>query len=193
MHRTTLRGLGWAWQKYILEKNWGRLPLEKILRSSSIVHLVGSKWSGKPKISFLGYLDQNWGRLPFEKNWGCLPFEKILRSSSIRLPFKKNIEVVFHCSSSWVKMKWQTENQLPGLPRSKLRLSSIWKKLSSSSIFKNIEVFFHISSSRVKIRLHTENQLPGLPGSALKVSVGGLVGGGVVWANPLLCQSQLWD
>ena len=133
------------------------------MRSSSIVHLVGSKWSGKPKISFLAYLDQNWGRLPFEKDWGRLPFSKILRSSSICFSFNKNIEVVFYSSSSWVKIKWQTENQLPGLPRSKLRSSSIWKKLRSSSIFKNIEFVFHISSSWVKIRLHTENQRLGLP------------------------------
>ena len=50
-----------------------------------------------------------------------------------------------------------TKNQLPRLPRTKLR---------SSYIFKNI---------KVKIRLHTENQLPGLPGSALKVCVGWVV------------------
>ena len=70
--------------------------------------------------------------------------------------------------------------------RTKLRSSSIWKTLRSSSIFKNIEVVFHNSSSWVKIRLHTKNQLSGLPGSALKVCVGGGVGGGggfylIIW------------
>jgi hypothetical protein len=73
-----------------------------------------------------------------------------------------------------------TKNQIPRLPRTKYRSSSIWKKLKSSSIFKNIELAFHNSSSWVQIRLHTENQLPGLPGSALKVCVGG---GGVGWGG----------
>ena len=40
-------------------------------------------------------------------------------SSSI----KKNLEVVFHISSSWVKIRLHTENQLPGLPGSALKAS----------------------------------------------------------------------
>ena len=39
-----------------------------------------------------------------------------MRSSSI---LEKN-EVVFHISSSWVKIRLHTENQLPGLPRTAL-------------------------------------------------------------------------
>ena len=81
-----------------------------------------------------------------------------------------------------------TKNQLPRLPRTKLRSSSIEKKLRSSSIFKNIEVVFHNSSSWVKIRLHTKNQLPGLPGSALKVYVGW---GGVVVVVVVVGSTQL--
>ena len=41
---------------------------------------------------------------------------KKLSLSSI---FEK-IEVVFHISSSWVKIKLHTKNQLPGLPRTAL-------------------------------------------------------------------------
>ena len=64
----------------------------------------------------LGRLPFNkyWGRLPFSKNWGRLPFSKNLRSSSIF----KNIDVVFHISSSWVKIRLHTKNQLCGLPGS---------------------------------------------------------------------------
>jgi hypothetical protein len=82
-----------------------------------------------------------------------------------------------------------TKNLFPRLPRTKLRSSSIWKKLRSSSIKQNIEVIFHNSSSWVKIRLHTENQLPGSPGSALKVCVVGWWGGGgfhsIMWSPQL--------
>jgi hypothetical protein len=79
-------------------------------------------------------------------------------------------KVVFQISSSLVETMLHTKNQLPRLPRAKLR---------SSSIFKNIEVIFHISSSWVKIMLRTENQLPMLSGSALKVRLGWW--GGVVF------------
>ena len=44
-----------------------------------------------------------------------------MRSSSIF----KNIEVVFHISSSWVKIRLHTENQLPGLPGSALKVSVV--------------------------------------------------------------------
>ena len=86
-----------------------------------------------------------------------------------------------------------TKNQLPRLPRTKLRSSSIWKKLRSSSIFKNIEVVLHNSSSWVKIRLHTENQLNGLPGSALKVSVVEGWGGfhSIMWSPQLRFRLEL--
>ena len=56
-----------------------------------------------------------------------------------------------------------------------MRLSSNWKKLRPSSIFKNIVVIFHILSSWVKISLHTKNQLPRLSRSALKVFLGRVV------------------
>ena len=62
----------------------------------------------------------------------------------------------FHISSSWVNIRFYTENQLP--------------RLSGSGIifFDGTPIFFlHIPSSWVKIRLHTENWLPRLPGSAL--------------------------
>jgi hypothetical protein len=42
------------------QKDWGHLPFSKILRSSSIFHLVGLKWCCIPKISFLGCLEQWW-------------------------------------------------------------------------------------------------------------------------------------
>jgi hypothetical protein len=45
------------------------------------------------------------------KNWGRLPFGKNLRSSSIL----KKVEVVFHISSSWVKVRLHTKNQRPRL------------------------------------------------------------------------------
>ena len=108
------------------------------MRSSSIFQLVVLKHCCIPKISSLGCPEQNWGRLPFIKYWGCLPY------------FKYN-EVVFHISSSWVKIRLHTKNQLLSLTRNKLRSFSNWNKLRSSSIFKNIEVVFHISSSWVKI------------------------------------------
>ena len=41
-----------------------------------------------------------------------------MRSSSIF----NNIEVVFHNSSSWVKIRLHTENQLPGLPENALKV-----------------------------------------------------------------------
>jgi hypothetical protein len=34
----------------------------------------------------------------------------------------KNIQVVFHNSSSWVKIRLHTENQHPGLPGSALKV-----------------------------------------------------------------------
>jgi hypothetical protein len=103
-----------------------------------------------------------------------LKIEVVFHLKKIKVIFHlKIIEVIFHISSSWVKTMLHTKNQLPTLPRPKLRSSSIWRgKKRSSFIFKNIEVVFHNSSSWVKIRLHTENQLPGLPGSALTVCVG---------------------
>ena len=45
----------------------------------------------------------------------------IIRSSFIF----KNIEVVFHNSSSWVKIRLHTENQLPGLPGSALTVCEV--------------------------------------------------------------------
>ena len=45
------------------------------------------------------------------KKLGHLPFSKKLRSSSIL----KNIEVVFHFSSSLVRIRLHTKNQLPRL------------------------------------------------------------------------------
>ena len=38
----------------------------------------------------------------------------------------KKIEVVFHISSSWVKIRLHTENQLPGLPRTALNVMTPW-------------------------------------------------------------------
>ena len=51
-------------------------------------------------------------RLHLKKNCGRLPFSKKLRSSS----FFKNIEVVFHISSSLVIIRLPTKNQPPRLP-----------------------------------------------------------------------------
>jgi hypothetical protein len=48
--------------------------------------------------------------------------KKKMRSSSIF----KNIKVVFHISSSWVKIKLHTENQLPGLPGGALTVCVGW-------------------------------------------------------------------
>ena len=101
-----------------------------------------------PTILKLSSIWNNWGHLPFSKYW-----------------------VFFHNLSSWVKIRLHTENQILGLPRTKMRSSSIWKTMRSSSVFQNIYVILHFSSSWVKIRLHTENQLPGLTGNALKVCV----------------------
>ena len=103
----------------------------------------------------------------FPKNWGCLTFEKTRSLPFLKiwghLPFSK-IEVVFHFQKNWGRLPFSN----------KLRLSSIFKKLRSSSIFKNIEVVFHISSSWVKIRLHTKNQLPRLSRTALIVIIPGV-------------------
>jgi hypothetical protein len=52
----------------------------------------------------------------FEKIEVVFYFEKKLRLSFIL----KNIEVVFHISSNWVRIRLQTENQLPRLPRTAL-------------------------------------------------------------------------
>ena len=98
----------------------------KNCRSSSIFHLVGLKRCCIPKISFLGWLEQNWGRLQFEDKKGG------------RLPLEKNLEVVFHISSSWVKIRLHTKIQLLGLSRTKLRSSSIWKNLSRLPLRKNL-------------------------------------------------------
>ena len=54
-----------------------------------------------------------------------------LRSSSIRKKSRlssifKNIEVVFHNSSSWVKIRLYNENQRPGLPGSALKVCVGW-------------------------------------------------------------------
>jgi hypothetical protein len=38
----------------------------------------------------------------------------------------KKIEVVFHISSSWVKIRLHTENQIPGLPRTDLNVMTPW-------------------------------------------------------------------
>ena len=45
----------------------------------------------------------------------------------------QNIEVIFHISSSWIKIRLHTKNQLPRLPITKLRSSSwvAWKCLKS--------------------------------------------------------------
>jgi hypothetical protein len=95
---------------------------------------------------------------------------KNLRSS----PIFKTILVVFHISSSWVKIKCQAGNQLPGLPRSKLSSSSIKKILSSSSIFQR--------------RLHTDKSASLVAWKCLNNFCDVVV---VWWAIPLLCQSQL--
>jgi hypothetical protein len=52
---------------------------------------------------------------------GCLPFSKKRKSTSFNKKFEvafhfQNIEVVFHISSSWVKIRLHTKNQLPRLP-----------------------------------------------------------------------------
>ena len=60
-----------------------------------------------------------------QQKLGCLSFSNKLRSSSI---FKR-IEIVFHISSSLVEIMLHTKNHLPRLPRAKLRLSSIYKKI----------------------------------------------------------------
>jgi hypothetical protein len=57
------------------------------------------------------------GRLPFgiklKSSSVFYLVKKKLRSSSL---FKKN-EVIFHISSSWVKIRFHTKNQLPRLPK----------------------------------------------------------------------------
>jgi hypothetical protein len=67
-------------------KNGGSLHvsnLNSIFFPSSKFHLIGLKQCCIPKISFLGWQEQNLGYLPFSKNGGHLPFSKILRLSSI--------------------------------------------------------------------------------------------------------------
>ena len=77
-----------------------------------------------------------------------------------------------HISSSWVKIRLYSENQLPWLSGSGLNFFNFF--------FDGTPIFFlHISSIWVKIRLYTENQLPRLSGSGLKVCGGGV--GGVGW------------
>ena len=72
---------------------------------------------------------KNLGRLPFSKTWGRLPFSKKLRSSSCKKmrssSIFKNCEVVFHISSSWVRIRLLTKNQLPRLPWSGLKCNHI--------------------------------------------------------------------
>ena len=112
------------WCHIPLSKHWGHLTFSKKLRSSSILK--------KMRLSsiFIKLRSSSF----FQKNWGRLPFSKKLRSSSIF----KNIEVGFHNSSSWVKIRLHTKKQLPRLPRAKLRSSSIYKKNVGRLLFSNV-------------------------------------------------------
>ena len=83
--------------------NWSRLPLKKV----EVVFYF------QKKNDVVFHFQKDWGRLPFSKNLGRLPFSKKLRSSSVF----KNVDVVFHISSSWVKIRLHTKNQLPRLSR----------------------------------------------------------------------------
>ena len=75
------------------------------------------------KLEVVFVLQKYYGHLPFKKNWGCLKVTKKLRWSFI----KTIIEVIFHISSSWLKIRLHAKNQLLMLPRIKIRLSSNWK------------------------------------------------------------------
>ena len=98
---------------------WGKIHKHYWQRPSLIDRDYTVNNSLLTGISEIGEVKENWGRPPNftcipnissnccqEQNWGRLPFEKF-RSSSIF----KNIEVVFHNSTSWVKIWFHTENQ----------------------------------------------------------------------------------
>ena len=92
------------------------------------------KWNSITKISSLGCLEQNWGRNSFIEKLGVFHFQKmyvVFHYSLTRLPrtkFRlsssfKNIEVFFHISSSWGKIRLHTtKNQLPMLSGSALKV-----------------------------------------------------------------------
>jgi hypothetical protein len=93
---------------FLFQKNWGRLPLNKILRCVSYFIYLGQNNVAYRKLA-LGCL---------EKIEVVILLKRELRSSSIF----KNIEVIFHIFSSWVKLRLHTENQLPGLPGISLKV-----------------------------------------------------------------------
>ena len=68
-------------------------------------------------------LARNCGRLPLNLNFRLSSIlEKNMRLSSILKKIEvvfhfEKVEVVFHISSSWVKIRLHTKNQLPMLPR----------------------------------------------------------------------------
>ena len=90
--------------------------MEIFFRSSSIWKILRSSYLKKNEIVFhvrkkTLRLSSVWKQIEVNfqlgKNWERLQFKKIIRSSSIwerknwgRLPYEKNIEVVFHISSS---------------------------------------------------------------------------------------------
>jgi hypothetical protein len=63
----------------------------------------------------------------FKKNWGRLPFSFFLRSSFIFHFFLRSSSIFFWgCLSSWVKIRLHTENQLPILSGSALKVELGW-------------------------------------------------------------------
>ena len=144
-----------------------------IFKNIGVVFYISSSWVkirlhtenqlpslGIKNWSCLPFERKNWGRLHFyftnesrlfslKKNWGHLPMWTKFRSSSIyqKIEVVKKNKVVFYISSSWFETILHTTNQPSRLPRTKLRVSSLWKKIRSTLIFKNNEVVFHILSS----------------------------------------------
>ena len=104
---------------------WGHTPSKTI----EVIQFKGIMMSSS-------IWEKNWAHLPFKKNKKNINFKKYevifhlkknevvfekFRSSSI---FMK-IEVISHISSSWVKIKLHTRNQLPSLPRTAIILMKI--------------------------------------------------------------------
>ena len=83
--------------------------------------------------------------------WDCR-FRKKIRSSSIF----KNIEVVFHIQSSWVKKDCIPKINFLCCLEQNLGCLPFEKKIEVVFLFQHIEVIFHISSSWIKIRRHTK-------------------------------------
>ena len=111
-------------------------------------------WSGCLQVlEVVFHSQEDWDSLPYKEEklrlssifekLGCLLF---LGEIEVFFRFQK-IEFVIHISSSWVKIKLHTKNQLPRLPITKLRSSSIWRKKWGRLLFSkqiSLSSIFHL-------------------------------------------------